>query len=127
MRPLIDLLERAQKRATELEGEVRWLRSHIEEVNLEVGGLREVLEKCFREIDEIFSASPALIRAQYAEVQKNEDAKTRPGKNWSEGRKDKVQRCRKIQAKNGQPHRTIVVSQRDIRAITSRSYALRTI
>jgi glycosyltransferase involved in cell wall biosynthesis len=62
---LADLLESAEKRSSELIGEVKWLREEIERINAERGSLRELSELFFREIDAIFAVAPAQVIAQY--------------------------------------------------------------
>jgi hypothetical protein len=76
---LVDLLEGAEQRSVELDGEVRWLReclnvecfplkAELGNLRDELGNLREILERSFREIDELFSMSPKRVRRRYAEI-----------------------------------------------------------
>src|SRR5262249_14598896 len=80
LRALVDLLESAEQRESALDGEVEWLRewmkvecfplkaelgnlrTELGNLRTELGNLREILERSFREIDEMFSMSPERVR-----------------------------------------------------------------
>jgi len=74
-----DIVGSAEQREAELKGEVRWLRewmrvecfplqTEVGKLKTEVGNLREILDRSFREIDELFSTSPERVRKRYAEI-----------------------------------------------------------
>ena len=68
IRALADLLADAEKRSSELAGEVNWLRDEIARINAERGSLRELSEIFFREIDAMFAVAPAQVIRRYEQL-----------------------------------------------------------